>query len=77
MKGLVEFEGVLDMARFEDNKISGMKVYHITLPKTAAIKLDRRTNSDASTVRSMTERFSGMRKEEEGHENIDQNLCSG
>jgi hypothetical protein len=61
MKVLVEFEGVLDVVCVEENKISWMKLYYITSTKRAGIKLDGRTNSTVSTVRSMTERFSGMR----------------
>jgi hypothetical protein len=70
VKVLVEFKGVLDVICFEENKISCTKLYHRTSTKRAAIKLDGRTNSIASTVGSTTERFSGVR-EEEYHENID------
>jgi len=51
MKVLVEFGGVLDVVCVEEHKISCTKLYHITSTKRAAIKLDGRTNSIASTVR--------------------------
>jgi hypothetical protein len=70
VKVLVEFQGVRDVVCFEETKISCTKLYRITSIKKAAIEWDVRANSTASTVRSTTGRFSGMR-EEEGHEDID------